>query len=164
MTTKPTVIVATPIDVPFAIAPPDAFATQKIATAIRVDECVSEDEYHSSLGPQATPTLLTVTEPTMATVNVSQAKTSKCCDILNGIAVVFVGVLLGVITYFPNMMMGDFGTSAAIRAAYMGMAASVCMSVGGIVGGFVSACGRPCAGWLCILPGIGLEILMFLIL
>ena len=78
MMTKPTVIVATPIDVPFAIAPPDAFATQKIATAVRVDESVSKDEYHLSLGPQATPTLLTVTEPTMATtVNVSQAKTSK---------------------------------------------------------------------------------------
>ena len=158
MMTKPTVIIAMPIDVPFAIASPDAFTTQKIATAVRVDESVSKDEYHSSLGPQATPTLLTVTEPTMATVNVSQAKTSNCCDILNGIAVVFAGVLLGVITYLPNMMMGMLigggESSAAMNAAGIGMAASACMAVGGIVGGIISACGHPCAGWLCILPGV----------
>jgi hypothetical protein len=161
MTTKPTVVVATPIDVPFAIAPLDAFATQKIATAVRVDECASEDVNHSGL---VQPTLLTVTDPTRATVNVSQAKTSKCHIILNCVAVVFVGVFLGLITFIPNMMMGDSGSTSAIRAAYMGMAASACMAVGGIVGGIVSACGRPCASWLCILPGVGLEILMFLIL
>ena len=101
----------------------------------------------------------------MATVNVSQAKTSTCCDILNCIAVVFVGVLLGVITYFPSMMMlwGE-PSSAAMRAAYIGMAASACMAVGGIVGGIISACGHPCAGWLCILPGVGLAILALILL
>ena len=55
-------------------------------------------------------------------------------------------------------------SSAAMNAAGIGMAASAWMAVGGIVGGIISACGHPCAGWLCILPGVGLEILAVILL
>jgi hypothetical protein len=52
--------------------------------------------------------------------------------IVNRAAVALVGVLLGLLTFFPNVMMSDSGTTAAQLAAGLGVLASFLMALGGI--------------------------------
>lgn len=120
---------------------------------------------YSSLEPRATPTSLSVTDGVM---DVNEAETSRIpnrivlvetvVSVVNRIAVVSVGCILGMITLMPNLMMSDSGTSMAITAAYVGGAASGCMALGGIVGAVRVT---PWAGWFWLLPGVGIEILLF---
>jgi hypothetical protein len=79
--------------------------------------------------------------------------------ILNRAAVALVGLLLGVVTLGPNVMMGDPGTPLAQTMAGVGCLASILMGLGGIVGAVV---GTPGAGWFWLLPGVGFQLLMFL--
>lgn len=113
---------------------------------------------------RATPTSLSVSESVM---DVDEAETSRIpnrvvlvktvVNVINRIAVVSVGCILGMITLMPNLMMSDSGTSMAITATYVGVVASGCMVVGGIVGAVRST---PWAGWFWLLPGVGIEILL----
>jgi hypothetical protein len=78
--------------------------------------------------------------------------------IVNRAAVALVGVLLGLLTFFPNVMMSDSGTTAAQLAAGLGVLASFLMALGGIVG---AVRGSPAAGWFWLLPGVGCQFLVF---
>ena len=116
---------------------------------------------YSSLEPRTTPTSLSVTDGVM---DVDEAETSRIPNrivlvktVVNRIAVVSVGCILGMITLMPNLMMSDSGTSIAITATYVGVVASGCMIVGGIIG---AVRGTPWAGWFWLLPGVGIEILL----
>ena len=116
---------------------------------------------YSSLEPRTTPTSLSVTDGVM---DVDEAETSRIPNrivlvktVVNRIAVVSVGCILGMITLMPNLMMSDSGTSIAITATYVGLVASGCMIVGGIIG---AVRGTPWAGWFWLLPGVGIEILL----
>jgi hypothetical protein len=72
------------------------------------------------------------------------------------IAIGCTGLILGVITFFPNIMMSDSGTRAAYMAANVGSLASLLFVIGGCVG----ACwGR----WVALLPGVILQIAVFAI-
>ena len=82
----------------------------------------------------------------------------RIVNVVNRIAVVSVGFILGLITLMPNLMMSDSGTSIAVTATYVGVVASGCMVVGGIVG---AVRGTPWAGWLWLLPGVAIEIFLF---
>ena len=121
---------------------------------------------YSTLEPRATPTTsLSIAEGVM---DVNAAETARIpnrivlvkriVNVVNRIAVVSVGFILGLITLMPNLMMSDSGTSIAITATYVGVVASGCMVVGGIVG---AVRGTPWAGWFWLLPGVGIEILLF---
>jgi hypothetical protein len=97
-------------------------------------------------------------------MDVDEAETSRIPNrivlvktVVNRIAVVSVGCILGMITLMPNLMMSDSGTSIAITATYVGVVASGCMIVGGIIG---AVRGTPWAGWFWLLPGVGIEILL----
>lgn len=79
----------------------------------------------------------------------------------NRFAVVSIGFFLGWITLLPNLMMSDSGTSTAITVARVGLVASCCMIIGGVIG---AVRGTPWAGWFWILPGVVLEILLVAIL
>jgi hypothetical protein len=76
----------------------------------------------------------------------------------NRTAVALVGVLLGSLTFMPNVMMSDSGTTKAQRAASLGMLASSLMVMGGIIGAIR---GTPAAGWFWLLPGVGCQFLAF---
>lgn len=71
-----------------------------------------------------------------------------------------VGILVGLVTFFPNLMMSDSGTPAARRAATCGMLASLFFVLGGIIG---AVYGRPWYGWFWLLPGLILQISMFVL-
>jgi hypothetical protein len=72
------------------------------------------------------------------------------------IAIGCTGLILGVITYAPNIMMSDSGTRAAYMAASVGSLASLLFVIGGCVG----ACwGR----WVALLPAMILQIAVFVI-
>ena len=84
-------------------------------------------------------------------------QTYLICCVGNRAAVLFVGVFLGLITVFPNSMMSDSGSSLAVVVSSIGLFASACMIIGGIVGAWR---GAPWAGWYWLLPGVGLEVLL----
>jgi hypothetical protein len=81
-------------------------------------------------------------------------------SLANRVAVACIGLLLGLLTFFPNMMMSDSGTTRAISASYIGLLASASMILGGIVG---AVRGSPWAGWCWLIPGVALQIIMFLV-
>jgi hypothetical protein len=72
------------------------------------------------------------------------------------IAIGCTGLIVGLVTYGPNIMMSDSGTRAAYAAASVGSLASLLFVIGGCVG----ACwGR----WVALLPGVILQIAVFAI-
>ena len=115
-----------------------------------------------SLEPRATSTV-PINEPTMLDLHLVESRrfVAIAGTFCNRFAVVSVGFLLGWITLLPNLMMSDSGTSAAITDARVGLAASCCMIIGGVIG---AVRGTPWAGWFWIIPGVVLEILLIAIL
>jgi hypothetical protein len=71
---------------------------------------------------------------------------------LNRACILFTGVVLGVGTLGPNIMMSDSGKAEAILCANIGMAASVSFVIGGVIGCMHGS-------WKALLPGFGLQIL-----
>ncbi len=88
----------------------------------------------------------------MATEPPRQTYNLICC-VGSRAAVLFVGVFLGLITVFPNGMMSDSGSSLAVTCANIGLFASACMIIGGILGAWRGS-------WYWLLPGVGLEVLL----
>ena len=73
------------------------------------------------------------------------------CSILSRISICVVGVGLGFLTFMPNIMMSDSGSTKAIRAANIGMAASVMFVVGGVLGCIYNS-------WWSLLPGFATQV------
>lgn len=74
--------------------------------------------------------------------------------ILNRILIAVIGIGLGVVTFIPNAMMCDSGTTVAAFAAYTGMLASLSFVIGGIVGAIYQT-------WFALLPGLILQVAAF---
>ena len=96
-------------------------------------------------------------EPSSTATEQRQTYIYLICCVGNRAAVLFVGAFLGQITVLPNLMMSDSGSSLAVVASNIGLFASACMIIGGIVGAWR---GAPWAGWYWLLPGVGLEVLL----
>lgn len=73
------------------------------------------------------------------------------------LCVLLTGVFVGILTFFPNMMMVDSGTDVAYRQATIGAIASICFIIGGIVG--AANCFPSKSPWYCLLPAVELQIL-----
>lgn len=73
------------------------------------------------------------------------------------LCVLLTGFCVGILTFFPNMMMSDSGTDAAYRQATIGAIASICFIIGGIVG--AANCFPSKSPWYCLLPAVVLQIL-----
>jgi hypothetical protein len=71
---------------------------------------------------------------------------------LNRAGILITGLLLGLITLGPNVMMSDSGTAEAALCAYTGLAASAGFAIGGVIGCMSGS-------WKALLPGLGLQIL-----
>ena len=96
-------------------------------------------------------------EPSSTATEPRQTYNYLICCVGNHTAVLFVGVFLGLITIFPNLMMSDSGSSLTVVISSIGLFAPACMIIGGIVGAWR---GAPWAGWYWLLPGVGLEVLL----
>ena len=59
-----------------------------------------------------------------------------CC----GITYAITGILLGIMTFFPNLMLNDSGTNGGQIASYVGLAASLSFVLGGILAGIYNQC------------------------
>lgn len=73
-----------------------------------------------------------------------------CC----GMMYVLLGLVLGMVTILPNLMLADGGTRVSQPASYIGMAASLSFIIGGVLAGIYNQC-----KWL--LVGVILRIFAF---
>lgn len=76
--------------------------------------------------------------------------------ILNRGAILLTGCFLGTATLVPNAMMSDNGSTLATTCAIIGLSASALFVIGGIAGCFLGT-------WKALLPGLGMQILPFVI-
>jgi hypothetical protein len=67
-----------------------------------------------------------------------------------------IGILLGIGTFVPNIMMSDSGKPSAVMGAKIGMLASLAFIVGGVVGAIRGE-------WKWLVVGLLLQILAFLV-
>ena len=67
------------------------------------------------------------------------------------------GISIGLLLFFPNVMMCDSGTARANAAANLGVLACVLFIGGGIVGGILNR-------WSALLPGVVCQLLAFTVL
>jgi hypothetical protein len=76
--------------------------------------------------------------------------------ILNRVAILLVGVVVGYVTFISNIMMSDSSTAFAMRVASMGMGASGLFIIGGVIGLFWGS-------WRALLPGLILQCTVWMI-
>ena len=69
-------------------------------------------------------------------------------------SIFLIGITIGLIFLFPNMMMSDSGTARATLACTLGIWASLLFIGGGIVGGIRNR-------WNALLPGLVCQLLSF---
>jgi hypothetical protein len=92
---------------------------------------------------------LPTAEPTNSRRSIVQLLADVCIRVL----ILVTGLSLGLITFFPNGMMCDSGTTIAVTLSMIGLSASVLFVMAGIIGAI-------CKKWYFLLYPLGLQLLV----